>query len=66
MDALATALPYFVALFALATAVVLFMGVVSMGIKEPVHKTYSNKLMRWRVGLQGMTLILLALYVLVT
>jgi heme A synthase len=46
---------------ALATLVVLIMGVMTMGRDSEENKKRKNKLMRWRVGLQFLTLILLLL-----
>jgi hypothetical protein len=48
-------------LSAIATLVVLVMGVMTMGRDSDVNLKRKNKLMRWRVGLQGLTLILLLL-----
>jgi len=46
---------------AVATLVVLVMGVMTMGSDSKENQLRKNKLMRWRVGLQGLTLILLLL-----
>jgi threonine/homoserine/homoserine lactone efflux protein len=46
---------------ALATLGVLLVGVVSMVRGGDFNRRNSNKLMRWRVILQGVTLMLLAL-----
>jgi len=48
-------------IFALATLGVLIIGVSSMMRGGEFNKRYSNKLMRARVILQGITLVLLAL-----
>jgi hypothetical protein len=54
-------LPALVVIFALATLGVLIVGVVSMMRGGEFNKRNSNKLMRARVILQGVTLALLAL-----
>jgi uncharacterized membrane protein len=46
---------------AAATLIVLIMGVMTMGRTDPANQKRKNKLMRWRVGLQGLTLLLLLL-----
>ncbi|MGE3713698.1 MAG: twin transmembrane helix small protein [Alphaproteobacteria bacterium] len=50
-------------LFALlmATVGVLLAGVVLMSVGGKVNQKYSNRLMRWRVMLQGLAIGLLAL-----
>lgn len=48
-------------LSAIATLIVLIMGVMTMGTDSEVNQKRKNKLMRWRVGLQGLTLVLLLL-----
>ncbi|MDH5749570.1 MAG: twin transmembrane helix small protein [Rhodospirillales bacterium] len=55
-------LPYFVAISAATTAVILFIGIYSMGAESDFNEQYSNRLMRWRVGMQALTLALIALY----
>lgn len=50
---------------ALATFVVLMVGIVSMGVdpaKDPAAMTRSNRLMAWRVRLQIFTVLLLPLW----
>ena len=54
-------LPALVIVFALATLGVLIVGVVSMMRGGEFNRRNSNKLMRARVILQGVTLALLAL-----
>ena len=66
MTGLASILPYLIALSAGATAIALFTGLFKMADDSPGHDATTNRMMRWRVGLQGLTLILLALYFLVT
>jgi purine-cytosine permease-like protein len=60
--------PLFATLIGLALLTVLgvlFAGLFSMARGGEFNKKYSNKLMRWRVGLQGVALVLLALAFLV-
>ena len=59
-------LPYLIGIFAATTALVLFIGLYAMSAEGAFHEKYSNLLMRWRVGLQGVTLALLALFFLLT
>jgi len=62
MESLISILPYLIAIAAGATAIVLFRGLFTMAGDNPAPDESSNRLMRWRVGLQGLTLALLALY----
>jgi hypothetical protein len=55
-------LPYLIGFFALATLTVLVIGLLGMA-RGGSYKERSNILMRWRVGLQGITLALVALHV---
>jgi hypothetical protein len=43
------------------TLIVLFAGVITMGRGGEVGRKYGNKLMRWRVILQGIAVVLLVL-----
>ncbi|MEW5704303.1 MAG: twin transmembrane helix small protein [Pseudomonadota bacterium] len=61
METLAHILPYFVGLALLATLAVLATGVVAMFRGGAFNAKYSNKLMRWRVILQGVAIALLGL-----
>lgn len=45
----------------LATLGVLFTGLISMARGGEFNRKYGNKLMRWRVLIQGSALILLAI-----
>ena len=56
-------LPYLIGLFAVATLIVLTLGLFGMARSGVTHEKHSNILMRWRVSLQGITLALLALHV---
>ena len=44
----------------LATAGVLAAGLVTMGLEGRVDEKYANMFMRWRVGIQGMAIALMA------
>ena len=58
------ALPYIIFALAAAVVVVLVSGLINMVRRQHDPRT-SNKLMRWRVGLQlGVVLLLLALMLL--
>ncbi len=46
---------------AVATLIALIMGVMTMGRDDPANQKRKNKMMRWRVGLQGLTLVFLLL-----
>jgi len=63
MQTVISVLPYLIGLFAVGTLLALFAGVVTMAGSERAHDKYGNVLMRWRVGLQGVTLALLALHI---
>lgn len=43
------------------TLIVLFAGLITMGRGGEVNRKYGNKLMRWRVILQGIALLLFVL-----
>ena len=59
-------LPYLIGFFAIATLVVLTLGLLGMARNGVTHEKRSNLLMRWRVSLQGITLALLALHIVLT
>ncbi|NJO53808.1 MAG: HIG1 domain-containing protein [Bacteroidales bacterium] len=44
-----------------ATVVVLFAGVITFAFNERLNAKYGNKLMRWRVILQGVALVIFGL-----
>ncbi len=54
-------LPYFVVIAMASTTVVLFTGLWTMGSDDEASTGYSNLPMRWRVGMQGLTVALMAL-----
>ena len=58
MDAL---FPVLIGLALAAVLAVLLAGVFSMAKGGEFSRKYGNKLMRWRVGLQGLALVLFAL-----
>lgn len=66
MNGVLTMLPYLVGIAAMATAIVLFAGLTTMGAEAAENARYSNLMMRWRVGLQGLTLALIALWFLLS
>lgn len=66
MQMLATVLPYLIGLALAAVLVTLLAGLVTMSRGGDVNRRYGNKLMRLRVGLQGLALLLLLAYMLVT
>jgi hypothetical protein len=45
----------------LLTLAVLFAGVITMGRGGEVNRKYANKLMRWRVIMQGVAVMLFVL-----
>lgn len=55
--------PFFILAIAtaVATLVVLIMGIMTMGREDEANRKRKNRLMRWRVGLQGLTLVWLLL-----
>lgn len=59
-------LPFVIGFFAAATLAVLVLGLLGMTRDGITQDKYSNLLMRWRVSLQGVTLALLALHVVLT
>ncbi len=61
MSETATMLPYFVVIAMASTAAVLFTGLWTMGSDDETGAGYSNLLMRWRVGMLGLTVALMAL-----
>lgn len=53
------------ALVMVAVVVVLFSGIVSFAVSPQWHARHGNKLMRWRVGLQGIAVVVFVLILLV-
>jgi hypothetical protein len=62
MDVLRTVLPYLIGLALVSTLAVLAAGIVGMSRGSEFYRRNANMLMRLRVGLQGVTVALLALY----
>jgi hypothetical protein len=56
-------LPILLGLAMFATVAVLFAGVIVFAFSPNLNARYGNKLMRWRVILQGVALALFALMV---
>jgi hypothetical protein len=56
--------PFILAAALLAVVAVLFAGLFAMAKGGEFNRKYGNKLMRWRVVLQGSAIILFALAVL--
>ena len=52
---------FLMAVAMLLTLGVLFAGVLTMGKTGPENRDRSNKLMRWRIYLQGLAILLFAL-----
>ncbi len=61
MSEIAAILPYFVVIGVATTTAVLFAGLWTMGSGDETGARYANLLMRWRVGMQGVTVGLMAL-----
>jgi len=57
---------WLVILAMLATMITLGMGIVSMARGGEYDREHSAQLMGWRVGLQGLTLVLLAVALIVS
>ena len=66
MQVLATVLPYLIGLALAAVLVTLLAGLATMSKGGDFNRRYGNKLMRLRVGMQGVALLLLLAYMLVT
>jgi hypothetical protein len=66
MKIIVTILPYLIGFFAIATLTALVGGLLSMAGNRVSRDKHSNVLMRWRVSLQGVTLALLALHIVLT
>jgi biopolymer transport protein ExbB/TolQ len=62
MEFVRSVLPVLIGVALAATVAVLFAGIVGMGRDSAFNRRYGNHLMRWRVALQGLTVALFALY----
>jgi Hypoxia induced protein conserved region len=58
---LMTTLNVLLVIFMVATVAVLLVGIVGFFLGGEFNRKYGNILMRWRVGLQAATLLLLGL-----
>ena len=56
-----TLMPIILAVALLAVLGVLFAGLVSMARGGEFNRKHGNRLMRWRVALQGLAIVLFAL-----
>jgi len=63
MEAVQAIFPMLIVIALVAVLIVLLIGVVSMLRGGRFNKQYSNKLMRLRVGLQGLAVVLIVVYV---
>lgn len=59
MNTLTTVLPYLIGAAMVATFLVLAAGVIAMSQGGRFNARYGNKLMRWRILLQGLAIALL-------
>ncbi len=64
MTFLLSVLPFLIGASLIATVVVLLTGIGTMSRAGSFNQRYGNRLMRWRVGLQALTIALVGLYVL--
>jgi hypothetical protein len=62
METLLTLLPYAIGAVMLAVVATLFTGLGGMAQGGAFNKRNGNRMMRWRVGLQGLALLLLLAY----
>lgn len=66
MQTVAAALPYLIAATLAAVAATLFVGLFTMARGGDFNARWGNRLMRLRVGLQGLAVALFLLYILLT
>jgi ABC-type antimicrobial peptide transport system permease subunit len=66
MEIALAVLPYLIGLCLLAVVVTLFTGLTSMTKGGAFNARWGNKLMRYRVALQALTVALFLLYVLLS
>lgn len=62
MESLAAVFPWLIGAALAATLAVLLIGLVSMFRGGAFNRRNANKLMRWRVGLQALAVLLLAVF----
>ena len=63
MEAVQAIFPMLIVVALVAVLIVLLTGVVGMLRGGQFNKQYGNKLMRLRVGLQGLAVVLIVVYV---
>lgn len=66
MEAFAAVLPLLIILSLIAVFVVLVVGIIGMLRGGDFNRRYGNKLMRLRVATQGLAILLIILFVVVT
>ena len=66
MEAFAAVLPLLIILSLIAVFIVLVVGIVGMLRGGDFNRRYGNKLMRLRVATQGLAILLIILFVVVT
>ena len=66
MQAMTAALPYLIAATLVAVIATLFAGLFAMARGGDFNARWGNRLMRMRVGLQGLAVALFLLYILMT
>ncbi len=62
MELVLKILPYVIGIVVLGVVVSLFTGLGGVAQGGDFNRRHGNRMMRWRVGLQGLALALLALY----
>ncbi len=62
MNELADLLGFAVIASTVVTALVLIAGLMTFWVGEADRGRFGHRMMRWRVGMQGLTLALIALY----
>ncbi len=66
MEALAAVLPMLIVLSLIAVLIVLGVGIIGMLRGGDFNRRYGNKLMRVRVATQGLAILLILLFVVVS
>ena len=66
LDALAAVLPMLIILSLIAVLIVLGVGIIGMLRVGDFNRRYGNKLMRVRVATQGLAILLILLFVVVS
>ncbi len=65
ISSMGTVMPILLALALLAVLGVLFAGLFSMARGGEFNRKHGNRLMRWRVALQGLAIVLFAIAMLI-